>query len=316
MAELKCKICLNAKGNKEFCVREMMFGLRDEFLYFECSSCGCVQIAATPANMDRYYPPSYYSFNNNIDETATSKLVIFLKKQLLLHYSGEKNILGLLLAKKYTNELPWLKKELANFNYRILDVGCGNGQTLNKLFSYGFRYLDGIDPFIEAEIDYPNGIRISKGEISDVKSDYDMVMFHQSFEHMPDPVKVLKEVYRVLKPEGYLIIRIPIALSYAWRKYKTNWVQLDAPRHFFIHSIKSMIIVAAEAGFKLKKVIYDSTDFQFIGSEAYLRDIPLIEYYSGVDIFSCDQKKIFAREAERLNEINDGDSACFYFRKY
>jgi len=317
MNELKCKICFNEQKNRKFCVKEMMLGLRDAFLYFECSSCGCIQIAEFPLNMDRYYPPDYYSFNEhiNVDNMIPDRFSIFLKKQLISYYSGKKNMLGVLLALKYKNELPWLKQELVNFSYRVLDVGCGNGKTLNQLFTYGFKHLRGIDPFIKEKIDYPNGIKISKVDIENVETENDIVMFHQSFEHMRDPVGVLKEAYRVLSPEGHLVIRVPIASSYAWRKYGTNWVQLDAPRHFFLHSIKSMKIVAAEAGFQSTRIIYDSTDFQFVGSEAYLRNVSLVEYYSKPDIFSSDQKRIFAREAEQLNKRNDGDSACFYFRK-
>lgn len=40
----------------------MMFGFRDEFTYFECSKCGCIQIIEIPRNMGKYYTPNYYSF--------------------------------------------------------------------------------------------------------------------------------------------------------------------------------------------------------------------------------------------------------------
>ena len=51
-----CKICSNYENNKEFKIREMMFGFRDEFTYFECSKCGCLQIAKIPKNVEKYYP--------------------------------------------------------------------------------------------------------------------------------------------------------------------------------------------------------------------------------------------------------------------
>lgn len=40
-----CKICRNIKENKVFKIREMMFAFRYEFIYFECSKCGCLQTA-------------------------------------------------------------------------------------------------------------------------------------------------------------------------------------------------------------------------------------------------------------------------------
>ena len=56
-----CKVCQNSEHNKTFIAREMMFGVRDEFEYFECSNCGCVQIAEVPSNLAKYYPAEYLS---------------------------------------------------------------------------------------------------------------------------------------------------------------------------------------------------------------------------------------------------------------
>ncbi len=314
MGALTCRVCRNEEGNTTFHAREMMFGTREEFLYFECASCGCVQIAEIPECIDRYYPSGYYSFTKG-DYVAPGRLSIFLKKQLVSHYSGQRNILGMLLSLRYRNELPWLTEELANRELRMLDVGCGNGRTLNQLFSAGYRRLSGIDQYVEGDLEYPNGVRISRIGIEEVRPEFDVVMFHQSFEHMPDPAGTLREAHRILAPGGHLIIRSPTVSSFAWRKYRSNWVQLDPPRHFFLHSTMSMRLLATEAGFQLGKVVHDSTDFQFAGSEAYLLDIPLKEYYVGREIFSPAQKKHFSREAERLNRISDGDSACFYLQK-
>ena len=58
-----CRICGNKEGNVLYLAREMMFGLREEFTYFECAQCGCLQIAEFPADMSAYYPDDYYSFS-------------------------------------------------------------------------------------------------------------------------------------------------------------------------------------------------------------------------------------------------------------
>ena len=58
------KICCNSEKNKEFKIKEVMFDFRDEFTYFECSKCGCLQITEIPRNMGKYYPSNYYSFKS------------------------------------------------------------------------------------------------------------------------------------------------------------------------------------------------------------------------------------------------------------
>jgi len=59
---LICHICANHVNNEEYLCREKMFGLQDEFLYFQCGRCGCLPIAQVPMDLSRYYPPHYYSF--------------------------------------------------------------------------------------------------------------------------------------------------------------------------------------------------------------------------------------------------------------
>ena len=44
----RCNICGNRKDNNHFIVKEMMFGLLDEFNYFQCFKCRCLQIAEIP----------------------------------------------------------------------------------------------------------------------------------------------------------------------------------------------------------------------------------------------------------------------------
>ena len=65
-------------------------------------------------------------------------------------------------------------------------------------------------------------------------------MFHHSFEHLPDPIETLERVYRLMPSGGNCLIRIPLVSSEAWKKYGPHWVQLDAPRHFFLYSIESL----------------------------------------------------------------------------
>ena len=58
----KCNICGNKKNNNYFKVKEMMFGIFDEFDYFQCFKCRCLQITEIPKNLSDYYPKNYYSY--------------------------------------------------------------------------------------------------------------------------------------------------------------------------------------------------------------------------------------------------------------
>lgn len=315
-----CLICGNDKENLEFIVQEMMYGLRETFTYFECSCCGCLQIKNIPSDMAKYYPSNYYSFNivtkptsffNKLPKRMRNRFAVFNKGifgQILYRYKPD--IIGL---KSLSN--LFLKKDM-----RIIDVGCGDGKLLCSLKELGFKNLLGIDPFVVQDIDYNNGVRIVKDELKNVSGTWDIVMFHHSFEHIFDQLGTLRSVNRLLDDYGACLIRVPTASSFAWRHYGVNWVQLDAPRHFFLHTAKSMSLLAEQAGFYIERIEYDSTNFQFVGSELYSKGRCLFNQSTGVNMevssfFSAAELQKYSVEAELLNAKGDGDQAAFYLKK-
>src|SRR6185369_3591426 len=102
-------------------------------------------------------------------------------------------------------------------------------------------------------------------------------LFNHSFEHMEEPVKALVLARERLAPHGAVVLRTPVAGRAAWREYGVDWVQLDAPRHFFLPTEDGMRGLARAAGFKVERVLYDSTGLQFWGSEQYRRGIALVD---------------------------------------
>lgn len=316
-----CGVCDAPRGESRYRVREMMFGTRVEFEYFACPDCHCLQIASIPSDLGVFYSGDYYSLN---DETAESGFLQRLLKRHRGRYGlGKKNLLGLLVAKKYglPDVYKWAAKAQFSFDSQILDVGCGKGFLLRKLQEEGFTNLVGIDPYAPEETAHGGSLRIYRRELADISGEFDFVMLNHSLEHMAEPRAVLKEVYRVLKHDRYAMIRIPVVPSYAWRTYGVHWVQWDAPRHLFLHSVQSMSLLASQAGFQVSGIDYDSEALQFWGSELYARDIALNEYQKAAEtqpdalLFRPADIERFKLMAKELNERRDGDQACFYLFK-
>lgn len=314
----KCRICKNEENNLEFYVQEMMYGLRERFDYFQCANCGCLQIGNIPADIAKYYPSNYYSFNNAKAESAFARFFRHFRDRFAVL---DKGLMGKLLYKLKPN-VPL--KSLANLglvaDMKILDVGCGSGSLLCSLEELGFKNLLGVDPFISEDVVIKDRLRIVKKELVDVGGKWDVVMFHHSFEHMLNQLEALQHVKNILDENGSCLIRIPTVSSFAWRHYGVNWVQLDAPRHFYLHSIQSMAILAKSAGLYIDRVVYDSESFQFWGSELTSKGIPLIDQNSGkpnskASIFSASELRKYSAEADRLNALQDGDQAAFYLKR-
>jgi len=201
----------------------------------------------------------------------------------------------------------------------VVDIGCGAGGLPYQIKEAGLNNVLGIDPFIEKDITYDNGTRIEKKTIFDLDQPQDLIMFHHSFEHMSAQLETLEKAKSLLKPGGTVLVRIPTVSSYAWRRYGVNWVQLDAPRHFFLHSVNSIKLLAENAGLEMYHHFYDSWSFQFWGSEQCEKGIPLCggDSYAedpGRSIFSRDEIAAYERRSSIANAVHDGDSASFYFR--
>lgn len=309
---LKCKICGNESDNELIVATERLLGLGDKFDYFVCSKCFCLQIKDIPENIEKYYPSSYYSYHEAKFPSKLNRFNFFLKKSLIKYYMGYFDLTGFMLSYIFEHPFPWIRNKEINFDSKILDVGSGSGRKLLSLQRSGFVNLTGIDPFINEDIYYKNGLKILKKDISEIKEKYDFIMLHHSFEHMPNPEQIVKHISRLLNSDGCALIRIPVSDSYAWHKYREYWVGLDAPRHFFLHTPESMKILLNKTDMKIDEIVFDSTEFQFTGSEKYLRNLP----FSTPDhIFTKKEFRQFKKEAKKLNANNQGDAACFYLKK-
>lgn len=317
--QLRCKVCGNAVGNTPYTAREMMYGLRDAFLYFQCSDCECLQIATFPADMDRYYPSSYYSFHAYDGKKFRGWKGRFKRMQYR----------AAVLRKGLFQRLCNLVLDVPDYRIfeglgvhpgtRILDVGCGNGRSfLYPLAAVGFANVLGCDPYLDAPIHYPNGLVIQKSSIYEVEGQWDIITYHHSFEHVPDPQENMHRVAQLLAPGGVCVIRIPTCSSYAWEHYRVNWAQLDAPRHFFLHSRESMRRIGEAVGLVLYQVVDDSRHFQFSGSEKYVADTALsAPRKKGVFRFLSRKWKKwhYTRMARHLNRQGRGDQAAFFFKR-
>ncbi|HFC92887.1 MAG TPA: class I SAM-dependent methyltransferase, partial [Leucothrix mucor] len=219
------------------------------------------------------------------------------------------------------SKIHTLQKAGITTDSRILDVGCGAGHLLHSLREAGFSNLLGVDPFNADDIHYDNGLSIEKKSIHDVEQgDWDLIMFHHSFEHVFDQQEVLAKATSLLKPNGVCLVRVPTASSWAWEHYGVNWVQLDAPRHLFLHSVDSMKLLAEKVGLQMKDVVYDSFAFQFWGSEQYIKNVALNDKSSYAvnpeqSAFSKQDIAGFEKRSIELNKENQGDQAAFYLRK-
>jgi len=298
----------------------MMFGLRDCFDYHQCADCLSLQIAVIPDSelLRDYYPDGYYS--HLPFETRSASLAQRIKRLAVklrdTHVVKGTSFLGGLLEslRPADVKITSLKGLALSSDSQILDLGCGAAAALlNRLARMGFKNLVGVDPFIPTDIVTEAGVEIRKCEIGDVQGKFDLIMMHHSFEHVPSPAQTLSHVRMLLKEDGRCLIRIPTPSSAAYDDYGCNWVQLDAPRHLTLISRIGMETLAKRCEMFVERSFDDSSAFQFIGSELYIRDIPLVDQ-APEKWYSVEQIKDLETRASVLNLAHRGDQSCFILR--
>ncbi|HTV47053.1 MAG TPA: class I SAM-dependent methyltransferase [Phycisphaerae bacterium] len=318
-----CRICNNTANNLHHTAYEMLFGTREAFDYIECPACGTVQISAVPENLGQYYPKGYYSYAKPIKERQ-NWLTRKLKQRRVAYALYHRSLVGMILAKiyGYWPYYDWFRAAKIQQSDSILDLGCGSGEFLLRLQSEGFTNLRGADPFIEKTIAHDNGVKIFKQYPHELSGQFDVVMMHHVFEHVPNPREILATVRRLLRPNGVLLLSMPV-VGWAWKHYGVNWIQLDPPRHLYVYTQKGFDNLAKEAGFNLIETFYNSTSFLFTGSEMYKRGLSFYQTAPGADPVRRDLSKIFTskqiaefdRQAAELNGKRAGDQACFVLRR-
>lgn len=159
-------------------------------------------------------------------------------------------------------------KELLNYlinkeqKVRLLDVGCGFGYFLKYCEEQANGWeLYGID-ISEYAIDFAKKILESvKLMVADANEKipfndnyFDIVTMFDVIEHVRSPYDVLKECYRILKPNGLICITTPNlnALEKFWKG--RSWHGYIDPTHIYLFTPDGLEFLVRRVGFKIETV--------------------------------------------------------------
>lgn len=141
---------------------------------------------------------------------------------------------------------------------RLLDLGCGSGELLGRMQSLGWQ-AEGIDVDpVAAEAARRKGFKVSTGSLSEQKfpdSSFDAVVMSHVIEHVHQPLALIKEVRRILKPGRRLVIATPNARSLGHRMLRAQWPFLDPPRHLQVFTPRALKALMIAAGFQDLRVL-------------------------------------------------------------
>ena len=215
------------------------FGYPGAFTVLMCAACGHRSLDARFSGEElgklytKYYPRSLYSLE---DHKPHGELPAFQS-----WLDGSRSF-----------AFRWVPP-----NVRVLDIGCGFGETL------GYHKARGCDVYgVEADENIRRvaerfGYKVHVGLFDPSVYEpgyFDYVTMDQVIEHVTDPVQTLRDIATVLKPGGYAILGTPNAKGWGARLFGNRWVSWHIPYHLQFFSRKSMERAAELAGYELEQV--------------------------------------------------------------
>jgi SAM-dependent methyltransferase len=146
--------------------------------------------------------------------------------------------------------IRWFRKRRAQVLYNrvprgpVLDVGCGRGMMLSYMRELGYE-AHGLEL---SETAAHHARKILKLEVAagdfltspHEKNRYNAVIFCHTLEHFANPTASIARAYELLKPGGVLWIAVPNFGSWQARLFGRYWFHVDAPRHYFHFTVKSL----------------------------------------------------------------------------
>jgi 2-polyprenyl-3-methyl-5-hydroxy-6-metoxy-1,4-benzoquinol methylase len=290
--DARVRIC-DACGKQEWTV--VIDDLSHEFIYagrhqtwqyalLECNSCGLGLVDPKPTAefIKSLYDEEYGSFDSHSPaNNHNGNSIKFRLARMRGARFGDRGLSALTRASlgclaewvtgktiSYTLSFPLQLDR----DSRIFDVGYGSGNWLVALSEMGYCNLYGYD--IAANMRHVSrlhsaGVTVSSGVF--VNNDYpaaafDCIRMEHVFEHLPNPIEVLKQCYRMLRPGGILVMSFPCKDSWSFRLSIRDSPALQVPKHLFHHTQQSAKAMLEAAGFTLFQITAYSVSSQLAGT--------------------------------------------------
>jgi SAM-dependent methyltransferase len=134
---------------------------------------------------------------------------------------------------------------------RLLDIGCGTGSLLKEASK--FYDCTGLEPSDRAaDAAESEGFQVIRSTVENAQipdDAFDVVTMDAVLEHVPDPVAVLQQIHRILRPGGIVVIKVPKLWGPSHRRHGREWNGFRVGYHLTMFTGKTLSAALEVAGF-------------------------------------------------------------------
>lgn len=234
-----CNLCGNAATQPFATVPDLLLErLNVTATLVRCTQCDLVYQNPRPtlSEMDQHYPPEYEPYTDHAEQRKSNWLL-----QKAIEYGIQKRC-------------HFITKHKAGG--RILDIGCAAGTFLLGMQAQGKWQTYGVEisPEVARIARKRHNLNVFTGTLEEAAfadQMFDAVTMWDVLEHVHDPTATLREIRRILKPDGLLLVRVPNLASWDAQLFGKTWAGLDAPRHLYVFTPDTLTQMLAQAGFRV-----------------------------------------------------------------
>ncbi len=272
-SETRCPLC-NSFGKFSFLGRDLLYNKTETYKYMQCCCCEAVYQGPMPTTeqISSFYPEDYKPH----EQLGVPKKASQLKLAVLHHKYGYTHIKVPLILRliapifsvfKYRDSIHLVP------NGKAMDIGCGNGKFMRTMNFLGWRF-EGVElnP-IAVKACRSIGLKVFHGDLhaaAFANNSFDLITARQVIEHIPNPANFMREISRILKKGGHLVIETPNSKALGRQWFGANWFANDVPRHLVLYCSTNLHMLARRSGLRLvevkmftsPKIILNSWDYR------------------------------------------------------
>ncbi len=160
---------------------------------------------------------------------------------------------------------------------RILDFGCGNADRMRFYRALGIQEVYGLEPNVEPNDEWEREGIVVKRDLDEYAGfEFDAIILSHVLEHLFDFQATLERLRTVCRPNAKIYIAVPNLHSTIFQTIGPNWLMLDAPRHLWHFSYKSLRTTLEASGYEVVKFYTKPVYPANIGGQSWLRKKMLI----------------------------------------